>query len=377
MNRAEIVRLRLDNQRLTSPAFAAPAEVVRWFGAVQSQDLAASLWAIGLRVRDATETRVEQALADRSIVRSWPMRRTIHCMAADDARWMIRMLTPRGIARMTPYHRKMGIDDQDLRRAAKVFEKALAGDRQVTRVALYEKLNAAGVRTDTPDGQTRGLHLLCHWAQAGLICIAARQGKQPAFALLEEWTPRGRDLSGDEALAELAQRYFQSHAPATLRDFAWWAGFTQQEASRALSIISRSLRSIQVDGVAYWLPRSASAPFGRTRPVLLLPAFDEYTVAYADRSAAADVAVLRSIGHGLAPNIVVDGRIAGTWKRVLSADGTLAIAPLLLRILNGKEQTGLSRAAQRYAAFLGRTLANDEAKDRKRGTPMRRGKGSR
>jgi hypothetical protein len=358
MNRSALVRLRLQNQQLTEPRFSSPAEVVRWFAALQFQDLAASLWAIGLRLPCATEAMVEQALADRSIVRSWPMRRTIHCMAAEDARWMIRRLTPRGIERMMPYHRKMGITARDLTRAAKVFEKALEGNMQVARNELYQRLNAAGIRTDTPDGHTRGLHLLCHWAQAGLICIAARRGKQITFALLEDWTPRGRDYAGDEALAELARRYFQSHAPATARDFAWWAGLTLKEASRATSILAGELQSISMEGVEYLSLRDAlSAPVG-TSPVLLLPVFDEYTVAYADRSAAADPAVLSAVSHGLAANILIDGRIAGTWKRTLHADGTVAVTPTPLRELQRIEQAGLMRAVERYAGYLCRVPSN-------------------
>ena len=100
--------------------FASPVEVVHWFGAIQSQDLPASLYAIGLRMTGATEAIVESALTNGSIVRSWPMRRTIHCMAAEDVRWMIRMLAPRAIARMKPYHRAMKITDEDLARAGRV-----------------------------------------------------------------------------------------------------------------------------------------------------------------------------------------------------------------------------------------------------------------
>ena len=109
--RFDIAQWRLANQRLSGAVFASPVEVVRWFGAMQSQDLPASLYAIGLRMAGSTESIVESALADGSIVRSWPMRRTIHCMAAEDTRWMIRMLAPRGIARMKPYHRAMKITD--------------------------------------------------------------------------------------------------------------------------------------------------------------------------------------------------------------------------------------------------------------------------
>ena len=271
MKHPDLVRLRLHNQGLLRSLFRTPSDVVRWFGAVQSQDLLGSLYAIGLRIGDVTEAGVEQALADRSVVRSWPMRRTIHCMAADDARWMIRLLGARGIARMQPYHRAMGITEEQLRRAGRVLEKTLAGGHQRTRAELYRRLKEAGLATASPDGHTPGLHLLCHWAQAGLICIAARREKQATFALLEEWTPRGRDLRGDDALAELTGRYFQSHAPATVQDFAWWAGLPRKEAKRALSLMRDRLRSIERDGREYWLLRKASDPAPDAPPVFLPP----------------------------------------------------------------------------------------------------------
>ena len=357
MKRSDIARLRLANQRLTLPAFSTPVDVVRWFGAIQSQDLPASLYAIGLRMRQATEALVERALADGSIVRSWPMRRTIHCMAATDVRWMIRMLAPRGIARMRPYHRAMGITDDDLARAGNVLELALAGNKRLTRAELYARFNGEGVATNTPDAPMRGLHLLVHWAQAGLICIAPRRGKQPTFALLNDWTPRGRDLSGDDALAELATLYFRAHAPATVKDLSWWSGLTIVEARRALHQAGDILHSARIDGIEYWLMRDSPATQSGPLPLLLLPPFDEYTVAYADRSVAADPSLLPSIGHGLAPNILIDGRIAGTWKRTLPTEGSVAINPALLRVLNRKEQTGLASAIKRYAEFLGCPLA--------------------
>ena len=237
---------------------------------------------------------------------------------------------------------------------------SLADDQQLTRTELYQRLNAAGVSTDMPDGQTRGLHLLCHWAQAGLICIAARREKQITFALLEDWTPRGRDLAGDEALAELATIYFRAHAPATLKDFAWWASLPMAEAQRAVHLAGDLLKPVRVDGGEYWLMRDAPRASSVPLPILLLPPFDEYTVAYANRAVAADESILRSISHGLAPNILINGRIAGTWKRTLRANDTVSITPSLLRILNRKEQIGLTQAAERYAAFIGRELTGTD-----------------
>ena len=361
MKRSDIARLRLHNQRLSCASFRTPAEVVRWFGAMQSQDLAGSLLAIGLRMRSATEARVEQAIDDGSIVRTWPMRRTIHCMAAEDARWMIRLLAPRGIVRMQPYHRTMGITEEHLTRAGKVLESVLARRKRLTRTELYQHLDADGIPIDAPPrGPMRGSHILVHWAQAGLICMAARKGKQPTFALLEDWTPRGRDFSGDEALVELASMYFRTHAPATTKDFAWWSSLPMADAKRAVQVAGDLLQPARVDGVEYWLMRSALAAPPGPLPLLLLPPFDEYTVAYADRSVAAEASVLGSASHGLAPNILIDGRIAGTWKRTLVGDA-VAVVPHLLRILTKKEQTALDKAAERYAAFLGRKLAVRDA----------------
>ena len=364
MKRSDIARMRLASQRLIGPAFARPSEVVRWFGAMQSQDLPASLYAIGLRMRHATQTLVERALADGSIVRSWPMRRTIHCMAAEDVRWMIRLLAPRGITRMKPYHRAMKITEEDLVRARNVFESALAHDTRLTRAELYERLNAEGVATSTPDIPMRGLHLLVHWAQAGLICLAARRGKQPTFALLDDWTPRGRDLSGNDALMELASIYFRSHGPATVKDFSWWSGLTMAEAKRATHLASDVLRSATIEEVDYWLMREGTRASSGAMPFLLLPPFDEYTVAYADRSVAADPSLLRSIGHGLAPNIVVRGCIAGTWKRTVVGESSVTVTPSLLRTLSKKEQSGLARAIKRYAQFLERVVVMKSSRPR-------------
>ncbi len=354
MEISRIAWLRLRNQRLLSRSFKRPIDVVRWFGALQSQDLASSLYAIGLRMQCATDALVEQALVDKTIVRTWAMRRTIHCIPAMDARWMVRLLAPRQNARMASYYRKAGITHYDLERAGKVIHSALAGGKRLIRSELYGELNAAGIATSPSAGSMRGLHIVVHCAQAGLICLASRIGKQQTFALLEEWAPAGRDLSGREALAELAKRYFHSHGPATVRDFAWWAGLTVAEARQGLRSASDFLEPLTAEGVEYWLARGVRT--GTESPegsVFLLPPFDEYTVAYADRSAAADVAMLPQLNHGISANIIVNGRVAGTWKRTLSSK-TVVITCNLLRRLTSGEQGNLNEAAQEYGRFIRR-----------------------
>ncbi len=352
MTTADIVRARLDHQRLSRPDLATPAEVARWFGAVQSQDLPASLYGIGLRMPTATEAGVEQAIAEKTVVRSWPMRGTIHVMPAEDARWMVDLLAPRQNARSAHIYRKAGLTADVLKGAGEVLASELKGGKQLIRQELYAALNAAGIDTNASAGEQRGMHLLRHWAQEGLTCITPRRGKQQTFALFAEWVPPGRDLSGDAALGELAHRYFQSHGPATVNDFAWWTGLTVTQAQRGLRQVEDAFTPVSESAAVYWSSPAKPRRASPARKAHLLPAFDEYTVAYADRSAAVDPSILRSVGYGIGANIVIDGRVVGLWKRVLKKD-QVAISAELVASVDPAGRAAIARAADRYGAFLG------------------------
>src|SRR5689334_14043213 len=197
----DLLRLRLANQRLARASFRQPEEAVAWFGAVQAQDYLGALWGIGQRLRRATEVDVEAAETRRAIVRTWPMRGTLHFVAAADARWLTRLLAPRVIARNSArWKRDFGVDDPLLRRADEVLTRALEGGKRLAREELYAALEARRIRT----AASRGLHLLLCLAMRGRLCLAGRVGKQHSFALLDEWIPGARELTRDAALAELA-----------------------------------------------------------------------------------------------------------------------------------------------------------------------------
>ena len=355
MTLADIAALRLHNQRLAHPDLKTPADVVRWFGAVQAQDFPGALYAIGLRMPSATEASVEQAIADKMIVRSWPMRGTIHFMPAEDARWMMRLLAPRYNVKAANNYRKAGLTPRIMAKAGKLLANRMSGGRLCTRQELYEVLGASGIKTGMQGTEQRGLHVIGHWAREGLICIAARRGKQHTFALLDEWLPAGRDLSGADALAEMAKRYFSSHGPATLKDFAWWSGLTLAEAKRGFQPVQHAFESAIVNDTEYWFSPITRLSRPNTKQVLLLPPYDEYTVAYADRSAAIDPSMLKAALSGLGANIVVDGRIAGTWQRKVEKNEVHIIA----RPLKSNTPTprkALAAAADRYGMFLQRKV---------------------
>jgi hypothetical protein len=344
-------------QRIGHNAFASPAAAVHWFGAVQAQDYLGSLWAIGLRTRDATEASIEQAVTERSIVRTWPLRGTLHFVAAEDVRWMLSLCTPRTLTRNARrLKQEYGIDSRLIARSGKVLTDALRGGNCMSRPDLYRRLESARIAT----GGSRGLHLLWWHAHERLICLGPRSGKQQTFVLLDEWLSATPQRSHEDSLAELARRYFTSHGPATVRDFAWWSGLAAADAEAAREMVANELAAVTVDGQTYWQSPGATATRVKAG-CHLLPAYDEYTVAYQDRSAvlSGEVAARADSGHGIFhPAMVIDGQVAGTWSRELKKTAVAITCRPFARIDRRQSQL-LAAAAQRYAAFLGLALARD------------------
>jgi hypothetical protein len=350
----EIARQRLWNQQIAQPSFTQPGQVVAWLGAIQAQDYLGALWAVGLRMPSATEQVIEQAIAEKQIVRTWPMRGTIHFVAPADARWMLDLLTPRVIQRSQPRLKQLGLDAAIVQMSAKIIAKALEGGKQLTRNELYQVLESAQIATS---GQ-RGLHILGQLAHQQLICFGARSGKQPTFTLFDEWLPDAPTLPSDQALPLLAMRYFAGHGPASIHDLIWWSGLTRSAAKAAIAGCDAQLAHERIgDQEYYWVP-GATQP--TTEPtVALLPPFDEWLVGYRDRSATLDPAHMQLVVPGsngiFNPIMVADGRVVGTWKRVLAAATvTSTYSPFgPLRDLHMEQFHG---AAQRYAQFVGKRL---------------------
>jgi hypothetical protein len=348
----KIGRARLANQHVSRQRFTDPARVVHWHGAVQAQDYLGGLWGVGLRTKGGTESSVEEAVRRRAIVRTWPMRGTLHFVAASDVRWMTKLLTPRVIQGARSRHRQLELDDRVFAKSARVVERSLAGGKVVRRDRLYEIWNAAGIRTQ----DSRGLHLLGFHAMTGLLCFGPREGKQQTFTLLEEWLPEARSLERDEALGELARRYFTSHGPATVQDLAWWAGLTITEARTGLDGAKSALASEEVGGRTLWFAETETGPASDSR-AYLLPPWDEFTVAYRDRSDIVDAKYARGLNAGggvLSPVMVIGGRVIGTWKRTLGK-GNAVITPTFFQRVGRKERAALEAAADRFGRYLGLT----------------------
>jgi len=352
MTSRDFLRRRLVNQQIARGVHRSPSEVVAWLGAMQAQDYSGALWAVGLRSAGATEADVERAIAERTIVRTWPMRGTLHFVAAADVRWMLGLLTPRIIAGSASRSRELELDDAIFSRSRKLFIRALQDGRSLTRDTMCALLEAAKIST----AEQRGYHILWRLAQEGVLCFGAREGKQHTFALLEEWAPKARTWDREEALAELARRYFTSHGPATLQDFIWWSGLKLSDGRAGLAMAEAHLSREAMNGVDYWMPHAPPLEGDNMPPVHLLPGFDQYMLGYTDRSAALDPLHSQKIVPGnngvFMPTIVVRGRIAGTWKRTLKKKG-IAFETSPFAPLNKTEMRAVAAAAKRYGDFMG------------------------
>jgi hypothetical protein len=344
-----MLQRRLRNQSLNKPEFTSPPEVVKWFCAMQAQDYLGALWSVGQRMKKCVENDIEISIAKREIVRTWPMRGTLHFLAADDVRWVVSLLAPRVVTRAKSIYQQQGLDKKILDKGRKVIEKALEKSPRLTRPELYAALE----KNKIPVTDQRGLHIIGYAAQQLSICFGPREGKQHTFVLLDEWIPKSKILSQDESLAEITRRYFDARGPATINDLCWWTGLTLKEAKRGIDMIGTELTAVKVDDEEYWFKPSTLKRSSQVT-VLLLSWFDEFIIGYRDRSAAFDPATEKFIAkpkNGLyTPVILVNGKIAGNWKRSFVKD-ELKFETRLFRKFSSEEETRLEAAIERYRQF--------------------------
>lgn len=315
----DIASLRLVAQRIAGPGCATATDAVRWLTAVQAQDFPGAVRSIALRTESKNRQGVEAALNAGEIVRSWPMRGTLHFVLADDLSWMLDRTTERLLAGAAARRAALGLDAPIMERARQLAIDALVGGRQLHRDALLRIWDEAGLLTV----KQRGYHLIWYLAQTGTLCYGPVHDGEQCLVLLDEWVSRPRRLAREEALGEWALRYFHSHGPATVQDFAWWTKLTAADIKTGLAVARPLLDRLEVDGVEYFLHPETMTLLdtyrSQAQSVFLLPGFDEYMLGYRDRSAALPAEFARRIQPGnngmFQPTIIAGGEVIGTWKQ--------------------------------------------------------------
>ncbi|WP_298806275.1 winged helix DNA-binding domain-containing protein [uncultured Pseudokineococcus sp.] len=422
---SEVALLRLVAQRLAGPGEPDAAAAVRWLLAAQAQDLRGALLSTALRspadgasseapddpaaarpasgpagarldgarldgarldgARSAPDLGgVRAALASGALVRSWPLRSTLHLVAAEDLGWLLAISTERQLRGAASRRAGLGIDEALVERARGVVVDALAGGRRLAREEVLALWEEAGVLGDGPDGgdgggdgggtssgtgrvPQRGYHLLWTLSQTGITCwgpllpdrAGAGTSDEQALVLLDEWVPAPRRLEREEALGELARRYLASHGPASLADLVRWSGLTVREARAGLALARPHLEALVCDGTEMLLDPATPERLARCRDdarrTLLLPGFDEMVLGYADRSAtvpAEHAAAVVPGGNGVfLGTVVTGGRAVATWRRTGRRTGP----PVVATPFDGGDD-GLAPAVAAEVARLGAAL---------------------
>lgn len=356
-HRRMIGRLRLASQQLAGGAASVP-ELVRWMTAMQAQDMPAALWAVGARVPGAGLSDVRAAIDTGAVVRSWPMRGTLHLVAPEDLRWMLDLTAERLTKSIAARHRQLDIAWSDVEKARDLALDHILADGPVSRSGLFGIFDAGGQPTQ---GQ-RGIHLLGSLCRHGWLVPGPLAGNQQLIAAFDQWIPVSLRPGREEAMAGFLLRYFRSHGPATLRDFAWWTQLPLTEVRAAFQAVRHELVELELEGMSYWMsPEVASLlecglPGGRS--VYLLPGFDEFVLGYTDRSAVLAPAHFDLIvpgGNGVfKKTVVAAGQVVGTW----ALQGTGPRAVVVPELFAGTPpqgpaaQAALAKAAGRYKRFL-------------------------
>jgi hypothetical protein len=348
---AEVALLRLAAQRLVGPGCATPLETVRWLGAVQAQDYPGALTSVALRTASCTTTDVVTALDAGELARSWPMRGTLHLVAAEDLPWMLRVLATRVVDTTARRRAGLGLTAAHVDRARDVAVSALRGGGRLRRRDLFRLWDAAGL--STPD--QRGAHLLGLLAMTGTLTFGPTSSGEPLLVLVDEWIATPRELDDEEALGELAERYFRSHGPASVADFTRWTKLRAADVRAGLALARPRLVTIEVDGVEHLMdpgtPEVLAAARRQAEGVALLPGFDELMLGYGDRRASLDPVFADRIvpgGNGVfRPTVVSAGRVIGTWSRT----GRPAGSGITATPFTSFPPEVSARIAERYAAL--------------------------
>lgn len=348
LTRRALLGERIARHGLGSTRVDSPAAATALTAAVQAQDSLAARLGVRVRATDITDADVVQAIeTDRTIVRTWLMRGTIHLVHARDLRWMVRLLGPAVARKFRTRWRQLGLTDDVLERAVAALPELLA-DGPRNRHEIRARLDERGVTLDSPDPQAH-THALVYASTMGVICRGPDRGRHATFALIDDWLPDvPAGPAGDDAAAELARRYFAAYSPATVHDFGAWSALAH---ARPVALIRDELTPVDIDG----RPGFRLGSVEPERGVRLLPAFDNYLIGYKDRAAILDPALHEQVYQGgmIRPTVLVDGQVVGTWS-LERAKGRVRVRPFAP--LAKAVRRGLDAELAELCRYFGRDL---------------------
>ena len=314
-----ISQLRLQNQHIGGTQFNSVKELVQWMGAIQAQDYGMAKYAIGVRLKNTMAQTIEDAINKGEIIRTHVLRPTWHFVAAEDIRWMLE-LTAKNLNRaMSSNNKRLELDEKTFKKSNVIIEKILRDGKHLTRKEIMAALEKKGIKTN----DLRASHIMFRAETDLVVCNGIKKDKQFTYALLDERIAFTKKIEKQQALAQLAQRYFSSHGPATLQDFLWWSGLSIIDARNGLELIQSNLISEKYKDSTFWFSNNQvnTKPF--TRKLFFLPSYDEFLISYKSREISMNpkFSSRTFTTNGIFnPIIVQNAKVIGTWKPQLKRD---------------------------------------------------------
>ncbi len=320
----EVRLLRLRSQLLLSQPLSGArgvAQVMKELCGIQAQELSSAALAIRVRTTGLVASEVEYArIEERSIVRTWGPRGTLHLLATEDLGWLFPFLGPVFIAGDRRRRAELGLDEETCVRAIHILREVLANQAPLTRAELVEQLATHSIRLE---GQARP-HLLGRAALEGVICFGPNRGTEPTYVLLSDWLNQkdtGHPLSEDAAYREFTRSYLHAYGPATPEDQAAWSGLSLSKTRTAWRYLADELLEVNSAGTSAWILKSQARWLNELSlpgPIIrLLPRYDIYLLGYQNRDFAVPREFAKRINAGggiVHPTLLVDGQVVGIWK---------------------------------------------------------------
>ena len=351
MNKQKAIQIRMLNQQLLSPRYQKPQDIVAWQGAMQAQDYNYFRWAIGIRQRIPQIAQLQAAFAKAELLRLHLLRCTVQVVSQKDIGWLLPLCKERNLRTLQSWHKSINISfsESHFEEITRAMQELLAGGKSLPRKAIAEQLTSLGL---LPDDRLL-TSLLVRSEIEGLLCSGVMQGREATWALLSERVPTICSLTPNEALKQLAIKYFRSHSPASLDDFAWWSGLSKTQCKKALTLIANEVEEIKVEEETMYLYHNTPDYSDYAGMVLLLPPYDEYLIGYKSRWVALEKKHTAKAHNNFGifkPVILHEGRVVGNWKASIDKQAANLITELFAEKSKVKQQS-LQEAINRFMEF--------------------------
>jgi hypothetical protein len=356
---AQVHAFRLERHHLVRRAAKKDlARVVGEIGGVQAQVMSAAELQAAVRVDCRVEDVRDALWRRKTLVKTWLMRGTLHLVPADDLPLLTAALRARSLRVRNSWLKYVGLTDLEFRALVEAISEALDG-QVLTREELVEKVGRGRPEHFREVMKSGWGMILKPVARDGLLCFGPSRGQSVTFVRPQQWLGAWREVDSDQALIEVARRYLRAYGPATKEDFTRWWGSWSGVGKAAWAGLAGELVAVMVEGRRADLLASDVQRIAKQRveeSVQLLPPFDPYLMGHSSRDHIVEAANLSKVSRTagwISAVVLVDGKVAGTWRHLAAGDAGLRITVESFGRLSAKTKAGVRRKAESLAGALG------------------------